>query len=116
MKRQAKTCLFDVQAAGQRLQRFASGKTLDQYLGDELLRAGVERQFEIIGEALTRLTKLFPDVAARITDCRRIVNFRNLLIHGYDQIHDDLVWVIIERDLTVLLDEVQALLAEPDEA
>jgi uncharacterized protein with HEPN domain len=50
-----------------------------------MLRSAVERQFEIIGEALSQLAKIDPAVAARIPDLRRIVGFRNVLIHGYDR-------------------------------
>ena len=55
------------------------------YLDNRMLRSAVERQFEIIGEALSQLAKIDPAVAARIPDLRRIVGFRNVLIHGYDR-------------------------------
>lgn len=53
-----------------------------------------------------------PDVAARITDWRDIIDFRNLLVHGYDVINDRLVWETVTEDLPVLRREVEALLAE----
>src|SRR5205814_8555944 len=57
-------------------------KSFELYLGDELLRSGVERQFGTIGEALSRLDKQWPDVAATIPEHRKIIAFRNILIHG----------------------------------
>jgi uncharacterized protein with HEPN domain len=55
----------------------------------------VERQFEIIGEALNRLLKEAPDLANRVPDLARIVGFRNVLIHGYAVIDDGRVWEIV---------------------
>ena len=59
--------LFDIAEAGQRLMRFISGKTWIDYRDDELLRAGVERQFEIVGEALSQLRRHSPELAAHIS-------------------------------------------------
>ena len=75
--------LWDAQQAALRITRFTAGKTFEDYGADELLRSGVERQFEIIGEALNQLSRLDPAVAAALPDLPRIVAFRNLLIHGY---------------------------------
>ncbi len=59
-----------------------------------MLRSAVERQIQIIGEALNRLSKVDPATADRITDLARIVAFRNVLVHGYAQIDDALVWEV----------------------
>ena len=67
----------------ERLVRFTAGRSFDEYGQDELLRADVERQFEIIGEALTQLRNGDPETAERVPDLRRIVAFRNILAHGY---------------------------------
>jgi uncharacterized protein with HEPN domain len=77
-----------------------------------MLRSAVERQFEIIGEALSQLARSSPVLAARIPELRRIIGFRNALIHGYDQIDDDGVWRAIGTDLPALRADVAALLAE----
>ena len=75
-------------------------------------RSGVERQFGIIGEALNQMTRLEPALTAPITDYRRIVSFRNRLIHGYADISDNIVWGILESNLPRLRQEVAALLAQ----
>ncbi len=102
--------LFDVRQACRRLVEFTRGKSIEDYRGDALLRSGVERQFEIAGEALARLRKVAPDVVARITDHARIIAFRNVLIHGYAEVDDDVVWGILHANLPVLHRQVDALL------
>ena len=72
----------------------------------------MERQFEIIGEALSRLSKEAPDLAARVPNLRNIVGFRNVLIHGYAVIDDGRVWEIVTALLPSLRPTVTALLAE----
>ena len=87
--------LLDMKNACERIGRFVSGKTFEDYVQDELLRSGVERQFEIIGEAMTRLIKRDPGTAAQIGEHRKIAAFRNALIHGYDTIDDATSWGIV---------------------
>lgn len=70
----------------------------------------MEREFEIIGEALNRLERLAPETVARITASRRIVDFRNRIIHGYDSVDDIIVWHTVEHHLPLLLAEVELLL------
>jgi uncharacterized protein with HEPN domain len=77
-----------------------------------LLRSAVERQFEIIGEALRRLAMDDAATARRITGHERIIAFRNILIHGYAEVDDRIVWDILERKLPTLLEEVESLLGD----
>lgn len=74
--------------------------------GSPISRA-VEREFEIIGEALNRLSIHDPDLAAKITELPRIVGFRNRIIHGYDTVDDAMVWGVIEAHLPRLPEEVE---------
>lgn len=82
------------------------------YVGNVLLRSAVERQLEIAAEALNWLLKLSSELAQRITDYRSIIDFRNLLSHGYDLVEQQVVWDVVEKEVPVLLREVEALLAE----
>lgn len=116
MRLDSKKLLGDIEGAGQLITRFTAAKTLDDYTADVLLRSGAERQFEIIGEALSRLVKADSATAQRISEYRRIISFRNVLIHGYDAVTDAVVWDIVQNKLPVLLREVRAMLQEPDEA
>ena len=86
----------------------------DAYVGDALTQAAVERKFEIVGEALNRLHKAHPELAERIPRRRRIIDFRNLLIHGYASVMPERVWDYAENHLPELRQVVQALLAELD--
>ena len=74
--------LADIDRAGADIGRFTEGMDSGAYAGDALTQAAVERKFEIIGEALNRLQKAHPKLAGRIPRLRRIIAFRNLLIHG----------------------------------
>ena len=78
--------LDDVRDAAAFIRQVTDGKTLGVYGADRLLRQAVERNFEIIGEAISRLARVDPDIAARIGDHPQIIAFRNVLIHGYDLI------------------------------
>jgi uncharacterized protein with HEPN domain len=112
MRLEAKKYLFDIKQAIELLIEFTAGKRFAQYEADAMLRAAVERQFEIIGEALARLARVDEHTASRITEYRRIIAFRNILIHGYAQVDDRLVWDVVESRLPVLSQEVQVLLQE----
>jgi len=110
MSDDAKKYLWDVREAVGRINRFINGRTFNDYQNDEMLRAAVERQFEIIGEALNQLSKRDPDTAKRIPDLAQIVAFRNILIHGYATVDDRLVWGVLERQLSSLQQHVDELL------
>ena len=113
MQLEIRKLYHDVLTACERLSRFTSGKSFGHYQVDEMLRAAVERQFEIIGEALSKLAKLDAGEAARIPDLRAIVAFRNRIIHGYDIVDDAVVWGVVIRKLPVLHDFVRSRMSEP---
>lgn len=112
MQPEAAKYLFDVQRAAALIARFCEGKTFDQYRADELLKSGVERQFMIIGEALSQLARLAPDVTERIAAFRRIIAFRNILVHGYATVDDKIVWGVVETSLPPLIESVDVLLGK----
>ena len=76
-----------------------------------LLRSGVERQFEIIGEAAARLRREAPEAAAKLSNADRMIGFRNILAHGYDSIRDEVVWETVTISLPKLIAELDELLA-----
>lgn len=90
-----------------------AGKSFADFDGDIILRSAVERQFEILGEALGRLARLDAALAAKIPDLRQIVAFRNVLIHGYVLIDRARVWRTVRDDLPALQAALDDLLAQP---
>jgi len=104
--------LHDIREAASAIKGFVTGKRFEDYHADELLRSGVERKLEIIGEALNRIHKDTPVLLNRLRDHRDIISFRNLLAHGYDSVDDRIVWGIVEEDLDRLMDDVNALLVQ----
>jgi uncharacterized protein with HEPN domain len=113
MRLEARKYLYDIQEAAGLVSQFTKGKEFADYQADSMLRLAVERAFTIIGEALIQLSRIDASVAARITDTRSIVGFRNLLTHAYAQIDDRIVWGIVQSKLPVLASEVDALMGEP---
>lgn len=109
MELEARKLLEDIRLAADRITSFIAGESLDTFRANELLRSAVERQFEIIGEALHRLERFSPAIAARISDYRRIIAFRNILIHGYDIIDVEVVWDAASIKLSVLKQQVEEL-------
>jgi uncharacterized protein with HEPN domain len=109
MRLEAKKYLYDIQQAIVLLTQFTAGKMFADYERDAMLRAAVEREFEIIGEALAQLARLDEELAARISEYRRIIAFRNILIHGYAEVDDHLIWDVVETKLPVLKREIESL-------
>ncbi|MGH8847745.1 MAG: HepT-like ribonuclease domain-containing protein, partial [Polaromonas sp.] len=94
--------LWDAQQAAERVARFTATKSFADYEADDFLRSAVERQFEIVGEALNQLSRLDPATATTIAELPRIVAFRNVLIHGYASVDNRIVWGVIEGSLSSL--------------
>jgi uncharacterized protein with HEPN domain len=114
MQREPAAFLWDVHEATLRIRDFIFGYDFEAYSASVLVQSAVERQFEIIGEALNQLSKIAPDIASRIPDCGQIIAFRNILIHGYAVLDKVIVWKVIHEHLPALEKAVQNLLnAEP---
>lgn len=111
MKREVKKHLFDIQTAIDSIFEYL-GKKKDfaEYQENKLLRRGIEREIEIIGEAMNRILKLEPDI--RIEHARQIVDTRNFIIHAYDKVDDIVMWGIISIHIPNLKREVEAMLKE----
>lgn len=112
MPRDLRAYVWDAAEAIRLLTAFTQGKTFEDYRGDPLLRSAVERQFEIVGEALRQALERFPVAEERISRCREIIAFRNRLIHGYSGVSNEVVWGVIEANLPRLRAEVERWLAE----
>lgn len=112
MQRDSRCFLWDIVRAGQDIVAFTAGLNAETFLENRLVRSAVERQFEIVGEALSQLAKHDPALVERIPDFRQAISFRNLLIHGYATVDVYRVWRIVEDVLPALHAAVEALLTE----
>lgn len=112
MRLEEKKLLLDVKEACQSIQQRCSAQSFENYSADRWFRRAVEREFEIIGEALNRLERLAPETAARIGSLRRIVDFRNRIIHGYDSVDDLIVWRTVQDHVPKLHAQVKTPLRE----
>jgi uncharacterized protein with HEPN domain len=109
MHRDVEKHLVDILEAARDVQGFVGDKSFDEYRSDRMLKAAVERKFEIIGEALTRVARLSSETAAAIREYQKIIAFRNFVIHKYDAVSDPLVWDVIEQKLPLLVEDVSRL-------
>ena len=101
--------LFDIKTSIEEIESyFPNGKVFQQYQGDLKTKRAVERNIEIIGEAKSRILKNEPKI--KISNSRKIVDARNKIIHGYDEISNDVIWGIVVNNLPVLKNEVESLL------
>jgi uncharacterized protein with HEPN domain len=94
------------------VDEFTLHASFADYQGNAMMRSAVERQLEIIGEAVSKLSDIDQNTAGRITGRPRIIGFRNRLIHGYRAVNDRLVWDIVQTNLPLLRREVEAMLED----
>ncbi|MFQ5489636.1 MAG: DUF86 domain-containing protein [Phycisphaerae bacterium] len=107
--------LDDIRGAADFILEHTAVCSLEEYQSNRVLSAAVERHFIIIGEAISRLTRIDPPVALALEDYPQIIGFRNDVVHGYDVLEDTIVWGIIKNEVPQLLDKVRTLLGEMGE-
>ena len=109
MELEIKTWLQDIERSIAEIYEFMPDrKNFYSFQKDLKTRKAIERNIEIIGEALNRILKMQPDIP--ISDSRKIVDTRNRIIHGYDTVTADVLWLIVSRYIPVLEKEVKQLL------
>lgn len=112
MARKTEKWLADIRESCFLIRQGCAGKSFEQYHGDWMIRSAVERRFEIIGEALNGLRRDDPATADRVPDTRKIIAFRNILVHGYFSVDQRLVWDVIQNELPKLLKTIDDLIEE----
>ena len=107
-----KTWLYDILSSINEIESYfvETPKMFEIYQNDLKTKRAVERNIEIIGEAMSRILKENSEI--EISNSRKIVDVRNRIIHGYDSVSDDVIWGIVIRNLPVLQNEVEILLNE----
>ncbi len=112
MDSEVKTRLSDIQLAAERIIEITLDKSFEEFEGDWVVRAAVERQFMIIGEATNVIAAKDQIISSLLGNYPQIIGFRNILAHQYRDVLDRTVWGIIENNLPTLLNEVNTLLEQ----
>ena len=107
-----KTWLYDILSSINEIESYyvETPKIFEVYQNDLRTKRAIERNIEIIGEAMSRILKENNEI--EISNSRKIVDVRNRIIHGYDSVSDDVIWGIVIKNLPVLQKEVETLLNE----
>ena len=110
MDNNIKTWLYDILNAITEIETYLPEEriSLEQFSSDLKTKRAVERNLEIIGEAVKRINKKSPEIF--LSDARKIIDTRNRIIHSYDSVSDDILWTIVYRHLPKLKSEVALLL------
>lgn len=115
MRPESPAFLWDAREAATKAASVAQGHGQAEYLGDWVLQAAVERQLEILGEALKNLRSADDETAARIPKVHAIIATRNILVHAYARVDQRRVWEILTDDLPELIPVLEGLLAEAEQ-
>lgn len=111
MGNEIRAWLADIEQAIQEIQAFLPEKREYSKFQEDLKgKRAIERNLEIIGEAVNRILKINSDFP--ITNARKIIDTRNRISHGYDTVSDEIIWSIIVRDLDKLQEEIKNLLKD----
>lgn len=112
MDNDIKTWLYDILQSINEIDSYYENKPriFEEYIFDIKTKRAIERDLEIIGEAANRILKKEKDF--KLHNVEKIIGTRNRIIHGYDNISDDLIWSIVINHLPKLKDEVTGLLDE----
>ena len=109
MKLEVKKFLFDIKESIDSIENYLGDqRDFSVYVSNKMLRRAIEREFEIIGEAMNRIEKV--DSSINISSKKQIISMRNRVIHGYDKIDNEIVWGIIVRHLPTLKEEIESLI------
>ena len=110
MQPRVRKYLLDIEVLIEELDTFRNlaGNDFFQFQGQAVVKRAVERDLEIIGEAVRAIVEL--DSSVSISSTRKIIGLRNILAHAYDGVEDELIWGILQRDIPILRAEVAQLL------
>ncbi len=111
MNDETKKNLIDALQAAEEIQDFVRGMDFETYQNKTVTKRAVERNFEIIGEALNRIRHTDGELLEKISEHRRIIDFRNILIHGYDIVDEAIVWQAATNHLPILIGEIKEMLS-----
>jgi uncharacterized protein with HEPN domain len=108
--------LADALEAASAIERFTLGQSQDEFAINEVLYSAVERKFEIIGEALKLAEAADPSVIERVPELRKIIGMRNRIIHAYDAVDHDVLWMTLRKWLPILKQQLTQVLSQRPES
>lgn len=106
----SKAHLWDAHQACLALMSFVEGIDVDRFHSNLLVQSAVERQLEILGEALNRLRRTDPEAAAEVPDLDRIIGMRNIIAHEYGVVDHAIVWSVVDTRVPALTGALANLL------
>lgn len=112
MKHDPLVCIEDAIAACELILEFTKGMEENEYCTDLKTKAAVEREFEILGEALNRIKKIDIAILENVDSWKEIIGFRNVIAHGYDVVEDEIVWDSIKSNIPLLLTQLKKIFEE----
>ena len=112
MRRDPRKFLTDMLDRALFLSRFLADKTLEDLESDRILRSATEREFMVLGEAMSQKHHIAPEIAEQIDRWDDIIGFRHILVHGYDVLEMPVVWDVIKSDLPPLITQLVSMLSE----
>jgi len=104
--------LYDIINCSEFVLQLTKDKTVEDYKNDRIFRSALERELQIIGEAMLQLDRVSPETVEKISEHRSIIGFRHVLVHGYDSLDSDTVWNVVETKIALLLKQTKTLLQE----
>lgn len=114
LSKEDRSALWDIIESARAIVGFTRGATFDDYLKNRLLRKGIEREIETIGEAARRLSAEFRSMTPDIP-WRKIIGQRNVLVHEYDEIDDSRIWALTQNEIPSLLAQIEVFDVSPPE-
>ena len=109
-RREPEKYLYDMLSSCGFLLDFTTGKTINDYIKDRAFRSALERELQIIGEALIQLEDIAPEIAEQIPEYQNMIGFRHVLVHGYANLDPATVWNVVETKLESLAKILKSLL------
>jgi uncharacterized protein with HEPN domain len=103
--------LHDALESARYVVQFVSGTDFASFRSNRMLRSAVERQLEIVGEALGRARVESPDLASHIPDLSKIIGLRHRLAHGYGEIDDEIIWSIAVEEVPRFVEQLERILS-----
>lgn len=111
-RRSREAYLWDIADSCRAIMGYVQGATFSDYEQSRMLRRAIERELSIVGEAVSQSTRHFPELEQFLGPVRRIVGFRNRIVHEYAEIDSEIVWAIVQKEVPRLLKQSEALLKE----